>query len=130
MASANTHMIFVPTHGRGRLGNPPETPAPMDDFTTAAGRIIDDYLKHDPIRATLAGLHDHDRRLPDLTHDGFKAADSRAKAYLATLDRFAPDQLSAAERIDRAILVARFQTDVREYADVAHHRHDPSLYAN
>ncbi len=109
---------------------PPRTPAPMDDFSTAVKRIIDDYLKHEPIRATLAGLHDHDRRLPDLTQDGYKAADVRAKAYLATLDRFPIDQLSSAERIDRAILVARFQTDVREYAELANHRHDPSLYPN
>jgi len=102
----------------------------MDDFATAAKRIIDDYLEHDPIKATLAGLHDHDHRLPDLTSDGFKAADLRAKAYLATLARFAIDRLSDAQRIDRAILVSRFETDVREYAQLEHHRHDPSLYPN
>ncbi len=109
---------------------PPRTRAPMDDFSTAVKRIIDDFLKHEPIRATLAGMHDHDRRLPDLTQDGYKDADLRAKAYLATLDRFPIDKLSDAERIDRAILVSRFQTDIREHAEVANHRHDPSLYPN
>lgn len=114
---------------RGCLRPTPETPG-MDDFSTAVKRIIDDYLKHEPIEATLAGLHDYDDRLPDLTEDGFTAADLRAKAYLATLDRFAADQLSAADRIDRALLVSRFETRVREHAELAMHRHDPSNYVN
>jgi uncharacterized protein (DUF885 family) len=102
----------------------------MDDFQTATRRIIDDYLLHEPIKATLAGLHDHDARLPDLTADGFHAAGLRAKAYLATLERFDADRLTASERIDHALLVSRFSTDVRELAELAPHRHDPSLYAN
>ena len=102
----------------------------MDDFQTATRRIIDDYLLHEPIKATLAGLHDHDARLPDLTAEGFHAASLRAKAYLATLERFDADRLTASERIDHALLVSRFSTDVREFAELAPHRHDPSLYAN
>lgn len=102
----------------------------MDDFQTAARRIMDDYLSHEPIRATLAGLHDHDDRMPDLTAAGWSARQGRARAYLATLERFAPESLSAADRIDHAMLVARFATDVREFDDLAPHRHDPSLYAN
>ena len=102
----------------------------MNDFSAAAKRIIDDYLQHEPIEATLAGLHDYDDRLPDLSADGIKAADLRAKAYLATLARFAPDQLSAGERIDHALLVSRFETRVREQAELAPYHHDPSIYAN
>ena len=102
----------------------------MNDFSAAVKRIVDDYLKHEPIEATLAGLHDYDHQLPDLSEDGFKAADVRSKAYLANLERFEPDQLSPAERIDHALLVSKFETKVREYADLAMHRHDPSIYAN
>src|SRR5215472_8802881 len=102
----------------------------MDDFQAAARRIIDDYLLHEPIKATLAGLHDHDAELPDLTADGFHEAGLRAKAYLATLERFDANRLSASERIDHALLVSRFSTDVRELAELEPHRHDPSLYAN
>ena len=102
----------------------------MDDFQAAARRIIDDYLLHEPIKATLAGLHDHDAELPDLTADGFHAASLRAKAYLATLERFDANRLSVSERIDHTLLVSRFSTDVREFAELAPHRHDPSLYAN
>ncbi len=101
----------------------------MDDFRTAARRIVDDYLQHEPIEATLAGVHDHDDRLPDLSADGFAAADLRAKAYLATLARFAPDQLWPDERIDHALLVSRFETRVREHAQLHQYRHDPSSYA-
>jgi uncharacterized protein (DUF885 family) len=102
----------------------------MDDFSTAAQRIIDDYLKHEPIEATLAGLHDYDRQFPDLTEDGFTAANLRAKAYLATLERYAVNELSTAERIDHTLLVSRFETKVREHAQLAPHRHDPSGYSN
>jgi len=109
---------------------PQKRPRAMDDFQAAARRIIDDYLLHEPIKATLAGLHDHDADVPDLTADGFHAAGVRAKAYLATLERFDANRLTAAERIDHALLVSRFSTDVRELAELASHRHDPSLYAN
>lgn len=102
----------------------------MDDFLTAAKRIVDDYLEHQPVQATLAGLHEHDHRLPDLSADGFHDADLRAKAYLATLDRFPADALTAQDRIDRALLVAHFSTAIREYAERAPHRHDPSLYSD
>ena len=102
----------------------------MDDFQIAARRIIDDYLAHEPIKATFAGLHDHDDRLPDLTAAGFAAAGLRAKAYIATLERFDAATLSAADRIDHALLVSRFSTYVRELAELAAYRHDPSLYAN
>src|SRR5579863_4061403 len=102
----------------------------MDDFLTAAKRIVDDHLKHQPVQATLAGLHEHDHRLPDLTADGFHDADLRAKAYLATLDRFPADALTAQDRIDRALLVAQYSTAIREHAELAPHRHNPSLYSH
>lgn len=100
----------------------------MNDFSAAATRIIDDYLKHEPIEATLTGLHTYDSELPDLTLDGFAASNARAKAYLATLDFYRVEELSAADRIDHAMLASRFETDVREYAELQSHRHDPSLY--
>src|SRR5579864_185266 len=87
---------------------PKKRPRAMDDFQTATRRIIDDYLLHEPVKATLAGLHDHDARLPDLTAEGFHAASLRAKAYLATLERFDADRLTASERIDHEVLVSRF----------------------
>lgn len=102
----------------------------MSDFSHASQRIVDDYLKHEPIAATFFGLHDYDRELPDVTIDGFAAANARAKAYLATLDRFDPEKLSMSDRIDRALLAARFETDVREHTQLASHRHNPSLYAD
>jgi uncharacterized protein (DUF885 family) len=100
----------------------------MNDFSAAATSIIDDYLKHEPIEATLTGLHTYDCELPDVTLDGFAASNIRAKAYLATLGFYRPEELSAAERIDHAMLASRFETDVREYAEVQPQRHDPSIY--
>jgi uncharacterized protein (DUF885 family) len=100
----------------------------MDDFATAAKRIIDDYLKHAPIAATMAGLHDYDAELPDLSPDGFAGSLVRDKAYLATVERYAADELSPSDRIDHALLKARFETDVREHEAREPHRHDPTIY--
>ena len=100
----------------------------MDDFSTAAKRILDDYLQHEPIEATLAGLHDYDDRLPDMSADGFKAADQRAKGYLTTLESYSPAALSPSQRIDHALLVSRFQTRVHEHAALQSYRHDPCVY--
>ena len=76
----------------------------------------------------MAGVHDYDSNLPDLTLDGFSAVRTRAKAYLATLDRYDPAHLEADDRIDHVLLRSRFKTQLREDGELAPQRHDPSLY--
>lgn len=100
----------------------------MNDFAAAARRIVDDYLEHNPVHATLSGLHDFDNQLPDLTLDGFAAAITRAKAYLASIERYPTETLTTADQIDRALLVARFESDVRDQEAREPHRHNPSIY--
>src|SRR5215472_14626020 len=100
----------------------------MSDFPATANRIIDDYLKNEPIQATIAGRHDYDAELPDITPDGFADSNTRAKAYLATLERFGDDVLTPDEQIDRALLASKFQVEVHDYEARQTYKHDPSLY--
>ena len=100
----------------------------MTDFPTAAKRIVEDYLRHEPVQATMSGLHDYDAELPDLTVDGFNAAALRAKAYVASLEHFAPEHLTADERIDRTLLHSHFSGAVHEHEARQPHKHEPSTY--
>jgi uncharacterized protein (DUF885 family) len=75
-------------------------------------------------------LHDYDGDMPDLSADGFADNERRARDNVRALAAWNVRELSPAERIDHRLLVARFETEAREIAALAPHRHDPSLYAN
>ena len=89
-----------------------------------------DELRHSPIEATWAGLHDYDSEMPDLSADGFADDEQRARANIHALSAWDTDKLSSEARIDHRLLVARFETKAREIETLALHRHDPSLYVN
>ena len=100
----------------------------MTSFSQIARGIIDDVLKHEPLDATWAGIHDYDAEYPDVTADGFAAARARAAGYLETLRRWQPDALSADDRIDWHMLVSRFEVQLRQADELELHKHSPSLY--
>jgi uncharacterized protein (DUF885 family) len=99
-------------------------------FAHAARTMMFDELRHSPIEATWAGLHDYDGEMPDLSADGFADDVRRARENIRALAAWDVSTLSPAERIDHRLLVARFETQAREIEATAPHRHDPSLYAN
>ena len=89
-----------------------------------------DELRHNPIDATWAGLHDYDGDMPDLSADGFAETARRARENIRALAAWDVSRLSPDERIDHRLLVARFETEAREFEAVAPHLHDPSIYAD
>ncbi|HEY5095087.1 MAG TPA: DUF885 domain-containing protein [Candidatus Eremiobacteraceae bacterium] len=99
-------------------------------FVRAARAMMLDELRHSPIDATWAGLHDYDGDMPDLSADGFADTARRARANIRGLAAWNVSELSPADRIDHRLLVARFETEAREIEAVAPHRHEPSLYAD
>ena len=102
----------------------------MTSFSKAAATIIDDVLKHEPLEATWAGVHDYDADYPDVTADGFADARARAAAHLAMLQQWDPHTLSPADRIDWHMLVSRFEVQVREADERELFKYSPSLYPN
>jgi len=99
-------------------------------FAHAARTMMFDELRHSPIEATWAGVHDYDGDMPDLSADGFADDVRRARENVRALAAWDVRALSPEERIDHRLLVARFETQAREIEATQPHRHDPSLYAN
>src|ERR1700730_17871732 len=102
----------------------------MTDFSHTARAIINDVLKHEPIEATWAGVHDYDAEYPDVTLDGFTHQQARAKTHLAALRRWKPDERSPSDAIDWHMLVSKFEVQLRESEQLQNHKHSPSLYPN
>jgi uncharacterized protein (DUF885 family) len=103
---------------------------PGTAFAAAARTMMLDELRRNPIDATWAGLHEHDGDMPDLSADGFAENARRARENIRALAGWDANRLTPEERIDHRLLVARFETEAREFEAVAPHRHDPSVYAD
>ena len=116
--------------GQNHFGRGFANPVAMTDFPQYARAIINDVLKHEPIEATWAGVHDYDAEYPDVTLDGFAHGQARAKAHLDTLRRWKPEELSQSDAIDWHMLVSKFEVQLRESEQLQNHNHSPSLYPN
>jgi uncharacterized protein (DUF885 family) len=110
----------------------PNNPGDGSDatFAHAARTMLLEELRRNPTDATWAGLHDHDGDMPDLSADGFAENARRARENIRALSEWDVSRLTPEERIDHRLLVARFETEAREFEALAPHRHDPSLYAD
>ena len=99
------------------------------DLGVLIERYVAEKFALDPVAATVAGIHDHDDRLPDLTADGFAARDAFVDRWIADLEGVAPQGLDAEGRTDRALLLAdlRGQRAVRSFA---RWRRQPGIYSD
>jgi uncharacterized protein (DUF885 family) len=100
----------------------------MSDFAAATELIIRARLKDDPVHATLAGLHQHDAELPDLTPDGVAHTRAQLVAQAAILAGFTPGDLTRDERLDHRLLASLLDVELRELDELRPTEHDPSLY--
>ena len=94
-------------------------------------RLVDDFIAEElaesPVLATVLGVDGHDHELGDFSAEAMVARDRRAGAWL---DRFAglpDDDLSAEERIDRDLAVARLRGRT-VMSDWQAWRRDPAVY--
>ncbi len=101
-----------------------------NDFQQAARAMMLDALRRNPIDATWNGLHDHDHEVPDLSADGFDEDAQRARDNVRALAAWSPQSLSAEDRIDHRMLLARFETEARELEALEPQHHDPSIYVD
>src|SRR5579864_2339436 len=102
----------------------------MSEFSAVVQAIVDERLEHEPVRATWAGIHDYDAELPDVSAAGIAESQELAQAHLAMLERWTNRELSSDDRIDHTLLTAQLQVQLRELAELAPHKHNPSLYPN
>jgi uncharacterized protein (DUF885 family) len=96
---------------------PANAPRVSEDsrFAAFGDRIIDQYLKFDPVGATQLGDHRYDSLLPDVSAAGRAARRAFAQASLAQLARFHRGQLSREHQADAILL--RDQLDYVLFSD-------------
>src|ERR1700704_1424398 len=98
-------------------------------FEQQVDAFVRDRFALDPTAATIAGLHDHDARLADLSADGFAAREAFADRWLHVFESHDGSSWTAAARTDLALVLGelRGETALRPFQ---RHVRQPSLYSD
>jgi len=77
-------------------------------FTSLSEEYVEVSLQHDPVAATLAGLHDYDHLLPDHSPDGLRERGAWLRDFDQRLVATVPwEELQVSLRVDFALLRSR-----------------------
>jgi uncharacterized protein (DUF885 family) len=98
-------------------------------FTSLSEEFVELHFKHDPVAATLAGVHDYDHLLPDHSPEGMLAR----IAWLRDLDQrlvvgVSWQELPTGQRVDYALLRARLAAMRADCEDLRVHTRNPVMY--
>uniref|UniRef100_A0A832I0N6 DUF885 domain-containing protein n=1 Tax=Eiseniibacteriota bacterium TaxID=2212470 RepID=A0A832I0N6_UNCEI len=98
-------------------------------FNALREEFVEVSLRHDPVAATAAGIHDYDAAFPDDSPDGYR---ERAR-WLRDLDQrlvaSVPwDELPTPDRVDYAILRSRIALLRAEAEEIRPQRRNPVLF--
>src|SRR4029077_5621026 len=91
--------------------------------------FVHDRYALDPTAATIAGLHDHDARLADLSADGFAARDVFADRWLRVFESHHARSWSANDRTDLGLVLGELRGE-RALRPFERWRRQPSLYSD
>jgi len=91
--------------------------------------FVDDRFALDPVAATIAGVHDYDARLGDLTAEGFAAREAFVETWLHRFEAASAESLPPGARTDRDLLVADLRGE-RALAPFERWRRQPGLYSD
>lgn len=98
------------------------------DLVALALEARDAVLGFDPVRATQAGLHDHDARLPDLSGPAVDAHLRRLDDLIERIDGLDDLALSVDEQVDLEVLRGSLTADAFELSEIARHTWDPLVW--
>ncbi len=105
-------------------------PEPRTAFDFALHRLLDDLFAAQPTWATQIGFHAHDDRWPDLTEAGRAARLATLRHHRARLQALPESELSAAERIDRGIVLEAIDSFEFDEAELRQQAWDPLTYVH
>jgi len=95
---------------------PPAAPkgpsAASQQWSKTANSFIDDYMTNQPAFAAVAGRHEYDGKLPDLSSHGIKREIARLHDQQQQLSAVDASKLQPRERFDRAYLLAVVDKDL------------------
>jgi len=102
---------------------------PKTPFGALCDRFVGERYALDPVAATVAGIHDHDHLIGDLTAEGFAARDAFVERWLDELETLDETALSERERVDRALLLADLRGD-QALRTFERWRRQPGIYSS
>lgn len=98
-------------------------------FTALSEEFVELFMKHHPVAATEAGIHDYDHLLPDDSPDGIRARATWLRDLDQRLVASVPwDELPLEPRIDFALLRSRIAALKADIDEVKVPQKNPGLY--
>ncbi|MEK7864087.1 MAG: DUF885 family protein, partial [Chloroflexota bacterium] len=97
-------------------------------FVELVRSFVYDRFAQDPVAATIAGVHDHDHELGDMTARGFGLRRERSERALAEFSSI-DEPLSSAQQVDRDLVLAQLRGERALFA-FERWRRDPGMYAD
>ncbi|HEX9269412.1 MAG TPA: DUF885 domain-containing protein [Candidatus Limnocylindria bacterium] len=98
-------------------------------FDAQVSEFVTERYALDPTAATIAGIHDHDARLADLTADGFARRDAFVDRWLAVFGSMDGADLGPTERTDLGLVLGELRGE-RALRAFERWRRQPSLYSD
>jgi len=124
---------------QGSTTNASQASAAKDGKVAAAGEsaywlkfrahFIEQYLAANPVRASEAGRHEFDGKLPDLSQRGITAYLRQLESWKQEAEAFVPSALGEAEQFERRYLLAELEEQVFWLGEVEIHRRNPLFYS-
>ena len=100
-----------------------------DGFRQQLEAFVRDRYALDPTAATIAGLHDHDARLADLSREGFAARDAFIDRWLRVFEAHDPTLWEATDRTDLALALGELRGE-KALRPFERQVRQPSLYSD
>jgi uncharacterized protein (DUF885 family) len=98
-------------------------------FSALCEEFVEVSLRHDPVAATAAGIHDYDERFPDDSPDGVRERAVWLRDIEQRLVAAVPwEELPLAQRVDFALMRSRIAARRAELEEIRTHARDPALY--
>lgn len=98
-------------------------------FVDLVRTFVYDRFALDPVAATIAGVHQHDHQLGDLSAAGWSKRREFAEEWLARIEALETNELGPAQLIDRDLLLADLRGE-RALAGFERWKRQPGLYSD
>ena len=98
-------------------------------FRQQVAAFVRDRYALDPTAATIAGRHEHDAKLPDMSADGFAARDAFTDRWLHVFESQDGSSWSLSDRTDLALVLGELRGE-KALRPFERHARQPSLYSD
>ncbi|HEY3214978.1 MAG TPA: DUF885 domain-containing protein [Candidatus Eisenbacteria bacterium] len=98
-------------------------------FSALSEEFVELFMKHHPVQATLAGIHDYDHRLPNDSPDGIRERITWLRDLEQRLVASVPSgELPVEHRVDYAQLRSRIASLRADLEEIRMHARNPAMY--